>query len=302
MRGWLRDAALVAAFDLGESVRSRKAMVFLLLYVAGAAGAAGLFVEALREIENSLAGALQVAAVDRPGAMTSSLMASDEFRRIVRRLVGDEEVAQVLVNLPPLALFYGWVSLGLVPVLVVFTSADAIAGELATGSCRFSLFRIERSAWLAGKLGGQLLLMVVGILVGAVAVWVVGAIEVVAFPAVETARWLLSLSLRSAVYGFAWLGLTLGTSAAVRSVHWARGLALIGLIAGAILGNLLGSSLGEEYLGVLGPTLAQLYPGAHRVDLWRPALVDRAPAMIMLVSLGLSALSLGYWRFSRRDA
>jgi hypothetical protein len=85
-------------------------------------------------------------------------------------------------------------------------------------------------------------------------------------------------------------------------VHWARGLALIGLIAGAILGNLLGSSLGEKHLGVLGPTLAQLYPGAHRVDLWRPELVDRAPAMIMLVSLGLSALSLGYWRFSRRDA
>ena len=38
MRGF-RDALVVARFDLGESLRSRKALIFLALYVAGAVGA-----------------------------------------------------------------------------------------------------------------------------------------------------------------------------------------------------------------------------------------------------------------------
>ena len=62
----VRDALVVARFDLGESLRSRKVLVFLALYVAGAVGAGddvdldGLAFEVLVVLEEALKLALAV--------------------------------------------------------------------------------------------------------------------------------------------------------------------------------------------------------------------------------------------------
>ncbi len=298
----LRDLLLVARFDLGESVRSRRAIVLLLLYAAGSVAAAALFIEVLREIENAVAEKLSVAATEAPGAMTGALLQSEELLQVLSNLIGDAALARELLTVPPLALFYGWVAFLLVPVLVILTSAESIAAELGSGSCRFALTRTDRASWAVGKLVGQSALLALGISVGAVGVWAVGLARLSSFDAVGTALWLLRLSARAWVHGFAWLGLCLGISQLTRSVHWARGLSLIVFIGGVVLGNLLQSPLADAYIPVIGPTLATLYPGSHRLDLWRPDLFDRLPAIVFLLSFGGASFTLGHQAFARRDA
>jgi hypothetical protein len=93
----LRDALIVAAFDLAESLRSRKVLVFLVLYVAGAIASTVIFTEVLQEIEVQLAETLLVARTDRPGSLTQALMESPQLLGILEGLVRDRELAQALV-------------------------------------------------------------------------------------------------------------------------------------------------------------------------------------------------------------
>ena len=55
LRG-LRVAWVVARFDLGESLRSRKVLIFLALYAAGSVAAAVIFTEVLQEVRDLLTG------------------------------------------------------------------------------------------------------------------------------------------------------------------------------------------------------------------------------------------------------
>lgn len=298
----LRDAALVAGFDLFESLRSRKVLVLLALYVAGAMAAAGGFVGLLHELEGTLAETLQVSATEKPGALTDALMASDELRRVLSDLVGDEGLVDALIKVPLLALFYGWMAFTFVPALVTFTSCDAVSSEVATGSSRFALFRTERISWALGKLGGQAALMFVGILGGALGTWIVGTAFLSGFAVADSAWWLVRLSLRAWWNGLPYLGLAMGVSLATRTANGSRALALFGLIALGIGDTVLASDKVAEYAPVLVPTLRLLFPGGYTLDHWRPDLLERAPALVMQLALAIAFFSVGFARFFRRDA
>lgn len=300
-RRW-RDAGIVAAFDLGESLRSRKVLAVLVLYVAGAAAAAGIFLMILRELENTLAAGLMVAGTRRPGTMTEALLASDEFRHMLAGLVGDEGLAASLVRVPPLALLYGWLAFTFVPVLAVLTSADAIAAERATGSLRFAIVRTDRLSWAVGRFGGQAALMAVGIAVGALAVWIVGLFAWSGFAPGPTAAWLLRMAGRAWIHGLAYLGLTLGASQLVRGANAARAVALGALIACGVLRLVLEWDRVTDHLPVVAPVVAALLPGSHTLDLWRPAFGDRLPALVALAAFGIAGFALGHLRFARSDA
>lgn len=298
----LRDILLVAGFDLLDSLRSRKALVLLVLYLAGSVGAALIFLEALSSVEAAAADTLRVAATEQPGTMTEQLMASEQFLDMVTALVRDRELARELVSVPPMALFYGWMSLTFVPILVTLTSADAVSAEVATGSVRFALFRTERVSWAVGKLAGQSALMACGILLGALGVYGVGLVRLAGFQPAESAAWLLAVSGRTWTYGFTWLGLSMGVSQLTRSVSRARGIALIALFGTGMLGGLLRTDRVRDFAPVLVDTLFQLFPQAYRVDLWRPELMDRLPAFVMLLALGGLFFAAGHAVFARRDA
>lgn len=298
----MRSALLVAWFDLRESLRSRKALALLVIYLIGAMAATGLFVTILAELERAMASSLAVAQTSRPGAMTDALMESEELLDIISGLIGDRALAKELTSIPPVALFYGWLSLTFVPLLVAFTSAGAISSELASGAARFSLFRADRLHWVSGKLGGQCLLMFVGILLGAVGVWIVGYFSLTSFQPGLTAVWLLRLSGRACVYGFTFLGLTLGISQITRSVNASQALALLALIALGIGGGLTGAEKIVERAPVLLSSIHPLFPNAHRIDLWRPDLLSRLPATLMLLAMGCAWFGAGYLVMARRDA
>lgn len=299
--GALRDASVVAAFDLQSALRSRKALLLLVLYLAGATAASGAFVTLLRSIERTMAETLQVAQTDRPGTMTGSIMESEQLLDVITELVGDGALAAELVRTPPLALFYGWVALTFVPVLVILTSSDAIAADVDSGASRFALVRTSRGAWAVGKLLGQLALMATGIAAGALGSWLVGAFALARFDHLATAVWMLRLGGRACVLGFAWLGLALGISQLTRSANKARAFGLIALVLVGVTRQILTIEPVHEKAPALIDSLAVLFPGTHVLDLWRPELAERLPATLILLAIGGTAFMLGHAVFLRRD-
>ncbi len=298
----LRDALVVAGFDLGESLRSRKVIVLVVLYVLGSVGATLIFTEALSSIETELAASLLVARTDTPGSLTQALMESPELLGIVRRLVHDADLAAVLVRVPPIALLYGWVALSFAPVFVVMTSSDAIASEVASGSVRYALVRADRAAWALGKLVGQAAMLATGIALGGVAAFVTGWIELASFDATATALYILRYAATAFFFAFAHLGLALGVSQLTRSIPWSRALGLIALAT--VYGGY--GWLSRDRVRNAAPglvdSLRELFPAAHRLDLWRPNAADFLPAVAILVAMGLAFFVGGHLVFARRDA
>ena len=298
----LRDALLVAGFDLGDSLRSRRVLALLVIYAAGAMAAAAGFVAILHDIEGTLASQLGVSATARPGALTDALMASKQLHEILADLTGDASLVNALVRVPLLALMYGWTSLMFTPALVTMTACDAVAADVATGACRFSLARTQRLSWALGKLGGQAALLGCGILGGAIGTWIVGAFGLDGFPWVDTALWLLRLGFRAWWNGLPYLGLALAASLVTRSTSGARALALLLLVGVGVLDSALAADRVRELWPVGLDTLRQLLPGAHTGALWRPELLQRLPALVMQAALTGAWFSAGYAIFARRDA
>jgi len=287
---------LVATFDLLESLKSRKAVVLLALYTVGALGASGIFIRVLTAIRERLEE--QVGhAVD-----VKQLMESPGMGRVVGALAGDAEVAGAIVTIPPLALFYGWLAMNFVPLLVLFTSADAIAGDVASGAVRFSLFRTDRISWALGKLLGQTSLMAVGVLVGALACWATGLLWLDGMPVADSAVWLLRISGRAIVYSFAYLGMVMCASQLTRTSVRAGGLALLLMFFCSLAGSVLQAEPIMEQAPALFGVLAKLVPGGHHLALWHPGLAQSTTAMLGLIAIGMAFFGLGFWRFSTRDA
>lgn len=301
-KGLLRDAAVIAAFDLGESLRSRKVLVFMVLYVLGAIGSTVIFTEVLQEVELALAEQLLVARTSDPGSLTQAVMESPELLRVLSRLVRDEALARTLVAEPPIALLYHWVALAFGPIFAVLTSSDTIASEVSSGSIRFALARTDRAGWLLGKVLGQSSLLAVGLLLGAAGAWVTGFVQLGAFDGPATATALVRYVGTAFVYVWAHLGLALGVSQLTRSVPWSRALGLLALVSVFGIHRFLERDWVIEAVPVLSGSLRQLFPVAHRLDLWRPGLEASAPALLLLLALGSSYIALGYLRFARRDA
>jgi ABC-type transport system involved in multi-copper enzyme maturation permease subunit len=299
----LRNIAVVAGYELGEALRSRRVLILTLLFVGGAVAGTLVFVELLESLEASLAEALAVAEPGKPGAVTAALMKSPEFLRMLGRLVRDDALASELAGLPPLALFYGWLGLTFLPVLIMLSSAETISSELASGSVRFSLLRTDRLSFSLGKLAGQTLLLAVGIACGALAVWITGYLSLGSFEAGRSALWLGFLSIRIGFYAFAHVGLAVGLSHLTRSVPLSRALALGSLfLLGALWGVGRYNDVVREHAPGVADALLTFVPRSHMLELWQPALSDRLPALLMLVALGVVYFALGYGYRARRDA
>lgn len=292
----IRDAWLVAAYELAEVIRSKRLWVLMLLYVGGAVLGASLFIEALQSIEDTLA------ALGPEGQQGASvgLLATPQAQELLSWYVGDPAVAARLAVLPPLALFYGWMALSFIPVLATVTGAEAVSADLASGAVRYVLLRIPPLHYSAGKLLGQYLLLLWGILVGAAGVWLTGSMSMADFAPFDSAMWLVRLGLRASVYGFAFLGLALGVSHMCRSRSFARAYAFLALFTVSSLTWLTEWEPVRQRVWLRQFTEGVL-PSSYRLDLWNPELSQRLPALLGLLVLGLGYCGLGYLYRVRRD-
>ena len=297
LRAWL----CVTQNELADAVRSRRAGVVLLLYIAIAALTMNVFLSGLQRIENQLADTLRISASSTPGAVTRSLWQSERFRRMVGAAVRDDRLVKDLFGTPPEVLVHGALSFFYTPLLVMLLTAHRIAEERASGSARYVLMRVPRLVWVLGKAGGQALLLLASLIAGALAAWTIARFRMPDLQGWGTMAGMIHWSLRSWVFALGFLGLSLGISQVTRMPGLASALGVLSLMVFSVLNALadLFSGPGLRQLWELGRVLS---PYPWRTDLWRSSPAEFWPAALMVVGLGVCYVLAGYAAWRRRDA
>jgi ABC-type transport system involved in multi-copper enzyme maturation permease subunit len=291
---------IVARNELADGLRSRRALVLLVLYLAGAMAGTALFIHALQSVETELVNTLGLTPSKAPGGVTATLWKSDAFKRILTGLVGDRELAESLLGIPPLALFYGWLAMTFTPLLVILMSSMRIAEEVWGGAVRYVLFRAPRLHWVIGKFAGQALQIVAALLLSALGAWLVGWFRMNAFEPGPTAVAMLGFACKAWIYALAFLGLATAVSQVCGAPNLAAATGLIALTVLSVVG-----ALARHYAGAgwrrLWDVVAVLTPGGHHGDLAWGDLAHAGPAAVYLLALAAGLVLLGYARFARRD-
>lgn len=290
-----------ALFELSSAVRTRRAIVLMLIYLALSLLVMNGAITALGKMETHLAEIMQVdSAGGRSGTVSAALWKSKSFQRLVRGMIDDTLVYDDICGRHPAELVYAYAVFLLVPLLTVMLCADKIAVEMKSGSVKYMLMRLTRAEWTLGKYFGNALLILCGLLAGALVAWAVAAFRLggADVPALLPAMMLWSV--KAWFLSLAWLGLALGVSHCFRSSSLATGVAGIAMVLFAIIPSMISFFADGPVWGRL-TVLVRLFPSSVDGALWRASFLPVAASAVWLAMLGLFYLSLGYARFARRD-
>ena len=291
-----------AFFELAGAMRTKRALVLILLYLAASLLGMNGAISALGKMEDQLAEVLQVerAPDGKSGVVSAALWKSKPFQRLVRGAVGDSLVYDDIVGKHPAELLYAWIVFLAVPLLSVLVSSRRVAEEIRSGSAKYALLRVTRLEFTLSKYIGQAFLMLVGLLLGAVGAWCVAAFRLAGadLPALFPA--MLMWSVKAWFLSLAWLGLALGVSHFFKSGAKADAVAILMMIAWfavpAILRAYATGPVGGKFR-----FLVMLFPSAVTDSLWRSSFLPVADAAAWLLMIGLLWLSFGHIFFARRD-
>ncbi len=281
-------------------MRSKRFVLMLALYLLGAGGASFGVISALHRVEVELAEALGLSATDSPGAVADALWQSVTFQRILRRLVGNQQVARELLDIPPVALIYGWLAFTFTPILVMLSTPGRIAENVSSGYVRFSLVRASRTEWCIGTYVGQAMELILPLLLSAVIAWCVARFRLFSMAGIDVVGAMLLYGGKVWVYCLAFVGLALGVSQMCRSPNQATALALVIWTLLAVVRSAAGWVTAPGWKSLL-EVAAWLAPAAQKLDLWRTNPAYVLPAMVFTVALGAVYFSLGHMIFLRRD-
>lgn len=296
----LRTIAIVARHELADSVRSRRVLVMILLYLAGSIAATAIFISVLHKIEGQLVESLGIASAGKTGNVTATLWKSTAFRDILTHLIGDRALAKTLLDIPPLGLFYGWLSFAFAPMLVMLTSSTRVSEEVWSGSIRFVLFRIPRLHWLYGKFAGQAVQLLGALVLSAAGAWITGYVRMHSFEPLATAQAMLLFSVKAWIYSLAFLGLAMAISQLCAAPNLALALGFLSLIAVSVISSVSSLFSGDgarRWWDIVNAAT----PEAHRMDLWWGDAAHMVPAVVFLLALAAGYLLAGYARFARRN-
>jgi ABC-type transport system involved in multi-copper enzyme maturation permease subunit len=292
----IRRILQVARFEWFDAVRSRRAIVVLVLYLAASLLSMNGAITVLGKMESQLAEVLQLPADGSRGVVSVTLWKSKRFQKMVRSALGDSLVYDDICGRHPAELLYAWFAFFYVPLLTVLVAGNRAADELHSGSVRYMIIRVTRIEWSLGKYIGISALLLVGLLFGSVAAWgtaayrLFGADISALFPA------MLVWGVKAWIYSFAWLGLALGISHFVQSGAKATALGIAALVVWFAAPPLLERFAGEY------PALTRFFPGGVEDALWRSSFEPIASAALWLLALGILYLSAGIAVFAGRDA
>jgi hypothetical protein len=292
-----------AVFELFDAFRSRRAHVLVILYVVISALAMGGTITVLAKVEDQLAETLMIEKVEgKSGVVSATLWKSKPFQKIVRHTVEDTLVYDDICGRHPAELIHAWLVFLLVPMLTVLFSSNRVAGDVRSGSVRYMLTRVTRLEWSLGKYLGNALMILSGLLVGAVVAWAVAAWKLSGVDVAALLPAMVLWSFKAWFLALAWLGLALGISHFFQTPGKADGFAMLALFVFAVTPSLL--RVLDDSDGFAGSLviLRQLFPSAVEDGLWRASFLPVAASAAWLVSLGLLYLSAGYAYFARRDA
>lgn len=285
--------------ELADAVRSRRAMVVLLLYLVSAVCCMYGTISIFSKMESELVKVLQLPEAERTGDVSETLWKSKSFQHIVKGVVANDLVYHDIKKRHPVELVYAWFVFLFSPFLVVLVAGNRVADELSSGSVRYSLIRCARFEWTCGKFAGQALLLAVALAVSAVGAWIVAVCRLSSAGALLPA--MFSWSLRAWILSFAWLGVVMGLSHITRSAGRATGYALFAVVALMILPGVL--KLNADWLDLPWlENLDVLSPSSATSLLWRNSSQAALDAVFRLFMLAFFYLMCGFAIFSRRDA
>lgn len=302
-RAFLRDTALIARFELAEAVRSRLLIVMVLLFVgAGALGAWG-YTELIGKIEAQAASTLGAPSAHKPGATVQRMREATSYRDLLRIFLRDDAKADYFARLPPIVVFYGWAAFLFTPWLILFTSAETVATEVASRAIRYTLLRTDRLPYAIGKTLGQAVIVVGVTGVAAAVFFVVAWTQLAAFEPRATALGMLSYWPRVALYNLPFLAWAMFASMVTASANLARIVALGGAVLLALLNGLAASS--RFRAGAVSSTVCDLVgyltPFGHNEGLGYPPGGALPGDVAVCLALTVLYFAAGYWALARRD-
>lgn len=291
----------VAVADLRSSLRSRRAIVMILLFAAVSALVAYALVSAFSAIEREVVTALGLPPADNPCAVTATLWKSKPFMRFANGFAGGNLVFADIIGRHPLVLAYAFFMFSTVALLTLLVSAPKIADEVRSGAARYWLVRATRDEWSLGKFLGETVLVAVSLSVGSIAAWGVVAFRLPGSTGAVLLPDFVDWTARAAVYAFAWLGLFTGISHVARSGGKAVAFSILAVIAMAALPMALDNLAEVHPLLSFVNGLDVLAPRSAMSLMWR-----RAPAAFLRGFVHLSAIAflytgIGAAIFRRRD-
>jgi ABC-type transport system involved in multi-copper enzyme maturation permease subunit len=285
---FVRDAALVANFDLRESLRTRRALVLVLLYLLIAATASGVYVSVVRAIQDTVDAAASAASADQQ----LDMLKDEGYRSLLLFIAGgDQPLANHLATYPAMVLIFAWVSLAFLPWFIALTSYDQIAGDLHLRTIRYAALRTTRAAYVAGKLAAQAVVVAGVAALGMLPVIVIGAIYLPGFDLLATVASLISTLPITLVCALGFLGIVSLASQLCRSPGTARAAAMGLLLLVFVLAS----------QDVIGPFFSLFSPWHWKPGLFHPDIPTRLLSAAACLGLCLGYTALGYLRFRRRD-
>lgn len=291
----LRDVWLIGWFDVRESLRSRRALSLVALYLFVSTLSAYAFVRAVQTAESKLAAIAAEASPDQ-SALVLGLARSEGYRRILETLtLGDSKLASYLASLPPMGLFVTLVMLSMIPWLVALTAADQAAADLHFRTVRFVVLRTHRAAFVLGKLLSQVLLVAVVTGAALLPSLGLGAYYLQSFDGLATLAFLSQVVPSLLAYAFAFLGLTSLASQLSGTPGRARALTLLLFFLLWLAG--LTSPSSSTVLGLL----AYFSPWQLKMRLIAQEWSLRSLAIGQALAFGFAFTALGYLIFRRRD-
>jgi len=288
-------------FELSGAIRSRRAIVYIVLYLAISLLGMNGAISGLAKMESHLSDVLQVDEVEgKSGIVSAALWKSKPFQRLARSVAGDSLVYDDICGKHPAELIYAWIVFLAVPLLAVFVSSRRISEDIKSGAAKYTLLRVTRLEFSLAKYIGQSLLVLIGLLAGALSAWSVAAFRLSGadIPALLPA--MLMWSVKAWFLSLAWIGLALGISHFFKSGAKSDAAAVLMLIAFAVVPNLI-RFFADGPVSSRLRVLTMLFPSAVTDNLWRASFLPVAVSAAWLLMLGLLYLSLGHLYFARRD-
>ncbi len=291
----------VACYEWFDSLRSRRALVVLLLYMTAAVCTMNWSINILHKMETELSSLLQLPKSDRTGVVSAALWKSKPFQNMMKQVTQNDLVLQDITGKHPVELIYAWFAFFYAPLLVVLVAGNRIAEDLGSGAVRYVIFRTSRASWSLGKFIGQALMIGLALVLSGFGAYAVAKYRLAGSGTPDLFINILQWSLRAWVFSFPYLGLAMGLSHLTKSASKATVMGILAITVCFIITVMLRHFTADTGWRSYLPYLGVLVPEDHKMYLWRSSLAPLVTGSVYLMSLGFCYLLAGYAVFRKRD-
>lgn len=291
----------VACYEWFDALRSRRALVVLLLYMAAAVCNMYWSISLLSKLEKELVTLLQLPSAEQTGVVSTTLWKSKPFQRLMKEMTQNDAVLQDITGKHPVELIYAWFAFFYTPLLVVLVAGSRIAEDLGSGAVRYVIFRTSRATWSLGKFLGQALMIGFALILSGVGAYAVAKYRLAGTGTPDLFLNMAQWSGRAWIFSIPYLGLAMGLSHLTKSASKATVMGIFAITVCFIITVLLRHFTGDSGWRAYLPYLGVLVPEDHKMYLWRSSCAPLVTGTVYLVTLGLCYLLSGYALFRKRD-